>query len=100
MSEIPCAHSIVALASDDHNIEDYMHTCYSAVSFTQAYRPCVYPINGPNSWPQNDKETPLPPWRRQVGRPKKKRTEHGELKDPYKMQRKNGPVCQLWGNRA
>ncbi|GMY31905.1 hypothetical protein FCV25MIE_27147 [Fagus crenata] len=94
LSGIPCAHSIVALASDDHNIEDYVHTCYSAVSFAQAYGPCVYPINGPDLWPRNDREIPLPPpWRRQVGRPKKKRRrEHGELKNPYKMQRKNGSV--------
>ncbi|GMY24425.1 hypothetical protein FCV25MIE_19667 [Fagus crenata] len=55
-----------ALAFDDHNIEDYVHTCYSAVSFAQAYGPCVYPIYGPNLWPQNDREIPLPPpWRRQ-----------------------------------
>uniref|UniRef100_A0A2N9HH41 SWIM-type domain-containing protein n=1 Tax=Fagus sylvatica TaxID=28930 RepID=A0A2N9HH41_FAGSY len=100
LSGIPCAHSIAALASDDHNIEDYVHTCYSAVSFAQAYGPCVYPINGPDLWPRNDREIPLPPpWRRQAGRPKKKRRrEHGELKNPYKMQRKNGPVrCSSCG---
>ncbi|GMY31908.1 hypothetical protein FCV25MIE_27150 [Fagus crenata] len=100
LSGIPCAHSIAALASDDHNIEDYVHTCYSAVSFAQAYGPCVYPINGPNLWPRNDREIPLPPpWRKQVGRPKKKRRrEHVELKNPYKMQRKNGLVrCSSCG---
>jgi hypothetical protein len=99
LSGIPCAHSIVALAFDDHNIEDYVHTCYSAVSFAQAYGPCVYPINGPDLWPRNDREIPLPPpWRRQAGRPKKKRREHGELKNPYKMQRKNVSVrCSSCG---
>uniref|UniRef100_A0A2N9GT96 SWIM-type domain-containing protein n=1 Tax=Fagus sylvatica TaxID=28930 RepID=A0A2N9GT96_FAGSY len=73
LSGIPCAHSIAALASDDHNIEDYVHTCYSAVSFAQAYGPCVYPINGPDLWPRNDREIPLPPpWRRQAGHNKRR----------------------------
>uniref|UniRef100_A0A2N9FBT4 Uncharacterized protein n=1 Tax=Fagus sylvatica TaxID=28930 RepID=A0A2N9FBT4_FAGSY len=69
------------------NIEDFVHSCYNMTSFALAYEPCVLPINGPDLWPQSNRDTILPPpYRKQPGRPKKRRRrEHDEPRNTYRV---------------
>ena len=61
LSGIPCVHAYSALGFPRKNIEDYVNFCYNMTSFALAYGPCVLPINGPNQWPQYNRDTLLPP---------------------------------------
>ena len=58
---ISCVHALIALGSAGKNIEDFVHSCYNMTSFALAYEPSVLPINGPDLWPQSNRDTILPP---------------------------------------
>uniref|UniRef100_A0A2N9J1P5 CCHC-type domain-containing protein n=1 Tax=Fagus sylvatica TaxID=28930 RepID=A0A2N9J1P5_FAGSY len=82
------------------NIEDFVHSCYNMTSFALAYEPCVLPINGPDLWPQSNRDTILPPpYRKQPGRPKKRRRrEHDEPRNTYRVPRIHAPgKCRKCG---
>ncbi|GMY07370.1 hypothetical protein FCV25MIE_02609 [Fagus crenata] len=100
LSGIPCVHACFALGSAGKNIEDFVHSCYNMTSFTLAYEPCVLPINGPDLWPQSNRDTILPPpYRKQLGRPKKRtRREHDEPRNTYRVPRIHAPrKCRKCG---
>ena len=71
---IPCVHGMAAILSTNHNPMDFIHFRYKKEAFIHAYTPVIYGINGPKMWPKSN-EAPLecPDFRKQRGRPKKKR---------------------------
>ncbi|GMY25988.1 putative transcription factor interactor and regulator CCHC(Zn) family [Fagus crenata] len=100
LSGIPCVHACSALGSVGKNIEDFVHSYYNMTSFALAYEPCVLPINGPDLWPQSNRDTILPPpYRKQPGKPKKRRRrEHDEPRNTYRVLRIHAPgKCRKCG---
>ncbi|KAK1589341.1 hypothetical protein Q3G72_032900 [Acer saccharum] len=71
---IPYVHGMAATLSTNHNPMDFIHFRYKKKTFIHAYTPIIYGINRPKMWPKSN-EAPMecPDFRKQKGRPKKKR---------------------------
>ncbi|KAI9164822.1 hypothetical protein LWI28_002697 [Acer negundo] len=71
---IPCVHGMTVVLSTNHDPMDFIHLRYKKETFIQAYTLIIYGINRPKMWPKSN-EAPMkcPDFRKQRGRPKKKR---------------------------
>ncbi|CAM8878345.1 unnamed protein product [Rhodiola kirilowii] len=103
LTGIPCSHACAAIRHMRGNPIDYAHQSYRKSEFLKAYEPYISPIPGPSEWPRQEGEDVLPPWyKRQAGRPRRRRIrEPDEPINPNKK-RKDGIVmtCSRCGKRG
>lgn len=83
LSGQPCPHAISCIFSKTNGLDSYIAECYSVDSFKKIYEHCLQPVEGMNSWPEDERE-PLsaPGYIKMPGRPKRERRR--ELHEPAK----------------
>ncbi|CAM8887454.1 unnamed protein product [Rhodiola kirilowii] len=89
LTGIPCVHACAAAFHIKRNPDDYIHHSYKKETYMKIYDAVIMPIPGPNEWPEADGDVVLPPiFRRQQGRPRKKRIRPvEEPRNPHRIRK-------------
>ncbi|KAM5578592.1 hypothetical protein ABKV19_008749 [Rosa sericea] len=83
LSGMPCVHAICAIRSKGSEPTVFCDDYLMPSSYMEAYNPIIHPIAGEDDWEQVEYPIAPPPYKKQAGRPKMKRTkEPGENKLP------------------
>ncbi|KAL9660775.1 hypothetical protein QQ045_025593 [Rhodiola kirilowii] len=89
LTGIPCVHACAAAFHIKRNPDDYIHHSYKKETYMKIYDVVILPIPEPNEWPHADGDVVLPPvFRRQQGRPRKKRIRSvEEPRNPHRIRK-------------
>ncbi|KAL9686599.1 hypothetical protein QQ045_030992 [Rhodiola kirilowii] len=89
LTGIPCVHACAAIFHINGEPDHYVHQSLKKEKFIMAYEASINPMPGPTEWPQVDGAIVLPPlFRKQPGRPRKKRIrEVDEPVNPHRVRR-------------
>ncbi|KAL9684882.1 hypothetical protein QQ045_022324 [Rhodiola kirilowii] len=93
LTVIPCSHACAAIRHMRGNLADYVHQSYRKSEFLKAYESYISPIPGPSEWPRQGGEDVLPPtYKRQAGRPRRRRIREADEPANPNRKRKDGIV--------
>ncbi|CAM8926726.1 unnamed protein product [Rhodiola kirilowii] len=93
LTGIPCSHACAAIRHMRGNPADYVHQSYRKSEFLKAYESYISPIPGPSEWPRQGGEDVLPPtYKRQAGRPRRRRIREADGPANPNRKRKDGIV--------
>ncbi|XP_058779988.1 uncharacterized protein LOC131653730 [Vicia villosa] len=92
LTGLPCVHSLSAMKSRNHKVDDYIPDYYRKSRYVEVYKPVIFPVNGSNLWVRTEYPDVLPPkYRKMLGRPKKRRNlEQGEIDGSDRKMRRTG----------
>ncbi|XP_058739607.1 uncharacterized protein LOC131611723 [Vicia villosa] len=92
LTGLPCVHSLSAMKSRNHEVDDYIPDYYRKSIYVEFYKPVIFPVNGSNLWVRTEYPDVMPPtYRKMPGRPKKRRNlEQGEIDGSDRKMRRNG----------
>ncbi|KAK0588246.1 hypothetical protein LWI29_036634 [Acer saccharum] len=75
VDKLPCRHALAAIRFAKKPFGDFCGDCYKTTSWVEAYSGNIFPVSHPSEWtiPEGVRSMVvyLPPFRAQVGRPKK-----------------------------
>jgi len=61
MSGVPCSHAISAMTKQKLHPEDYVSEFFKKTLYFETYKEIIYPVPGPDCWPQSNTPDNEPP---------------------------------------